>query len=150
MANGFSLTRDDGLPAFAERFAGIGVTACAFDFRYLGASSGEPRQLVDPALQCADFRAAVSFARELEGVDPDAIAVWGFSGAGGHAIYVAAGDQRIAAAVALCPMTDLIAFMLGIPVRNLLRLAVDTFRNAGGAAGPRRSPLLGRRAPTPR
>jgi hypothetical protein len=48
MANGFSLTRDDGLPAFAERFAGIGVTAFAFDFRYLGASNGEPRQLIDP------------------------------------------------------------------------------------------------------
>jgi len=142
MANGFSLTRDDGLPAFAERFAGIGVTAFAFDFRYLGASSGEPRQLVDPALQCADFRAAVSFARELEGVDPDAIAVWGFSGAGGHAIYVAAGDQRIAAAVALCPMTDLIALMLGIPVRNLLRLAVDTFRNARGR-GPLQIPVVG-------
>jgi hypothetical protein len=27
MANGFSLTRDDGLPAFAERFAGVGITA---------------------------------------------------------------------------------------------------------------------------
>src|SRR5262249_18534583 len=111
-----------------------------------GASGGEPRQLVDPDLQCADFRAAVSFARELEGVDRDAIAVWGFSGAGGHAIYLAAGDQRIAAAVALCPMTDLIALMLRIPVRNLPPLAVDTLRNAGG-----RTPApLGRRAPTPR
>jgi hypothetical protein len=27
MANGFSLTRDDGLPAFAEWFAGVGITA---------------------------------------------------------------------------------------------------------------------------
>jgi len=132
MANGFSLTRDDGLPAFAERFAGIGVTAVAFDFRYLGASTGEPRQLIDPDLQRADFRAAVSFARQLEGVDRDAIAVWGFSGAGGHAIYVAACDQQIAAAVVLCPMADLIALMLRIPVRNLLRLAADTFRNAAG------------------
>ena len=132
MANGFSLTREDGLPAFAERFAGIGLTAFAFDFRYLGASSGQPRQLIDPDLQCADFRAAVSFARELEGVDPDVVAVWGFSAAGGHAIYTAADDHKIAAAIALCPVTDLTAFMLRLPPRNLVRLAVDALRNAAG------------------
>jgi fermentation-respiration switch protein FrsA (DUF1100 family) len=132
MANGFSLTRDDGLPAFAERFAGIGVVALAFDFRYLGASGGEPRQLIDLDLQREDFRAAVSFARRLEGVDGDAVAVWGFSAAGGHAIYTAADDKEIAAAVALCPATDVIAFMLRTPVRNSLRLAVDTLRNSAG------------------
>ena len=47
MANGFSLTRDDGLPAFAERFAGEGITALTFDFRHLGGSGGEPRQVID-------------------------------------------------------------------------------------------------------
>ena len=46
MANGFSLTRDDGLPAFAQRFAGVGITALTFDFRHLGGSGGEPRQLI--------------------------------------------------------------------------------------------------------
>jgi uncharacterized protein len=143
LANGFSLTRDDGLPAFAEQFAGIGVTALAFDFRYLGASGGEPRQLIDPDLQRADFRAAVSFARGLEGVDADAVAVWGFSAAGGHAIYTAADDQEIAAAIALCPMTDVIAFMLSTPARNLLRLAVDTVRNAAGRR-PVQIPAVGR------
>jgi fermentation-respiration switch protein FrsA (DUF1100 family) len=69
MANGFSLTRDDGLPAFAERFAGVGITALTFDFRHLGGSGGEPRQLVDADRQQADFRAAVSLARGLEGID---------------------------------------------------------------------------------
>jgi fermentation-respiration switch protein FrsA (DUF1100 family) len=132
MANGFSLTRDDGLPAFAERFAGIGVTALAFDFRHFGASGGEPRQFVDLDLQRVDFRAAVSFARGLEGVDGDAVAVWGFSVAGGHAIYTAAGDQEIAAAIALCPMTDVIAFVRRMPRRNLFRATVDTLRNVAG------------------
>ena len=143
MANGFTLTRDDGLPRFAERFAGIGLTALAFDFRYLGASGGEPRQLVDPDLQLADFRAAVSFARGLEDVDGAAIAVWGFSGAGGHAVYTAARDPAIAAAVALCPVTDLIAFTLGMPPRNSLRLAIDALRNAAGR-GPVHVPAVGR------
>ncbi len=132
MANGFSLTRDDGLPAFAERFAEVGLTAVVFDFRHFGASGGEPRQLTDLDRQRADFRAAVSFARGLEDVHGDAVAVWGFSVAGGHAIYTAAGDEEIAAAVALCPLTDLIAFVRRMPRRNLLRANVDTLRNVAG------------------
>jgi dienelactone hydrolase len=132
MANGFSLTHEDGLPAFAERFADIGLTVLTFDFRYLGRSGGEPRQLIDLDRQRADFRAAVSFARGLDGVDGDAVAVWGFSAAGGHAIYTAADDQRIAAVLALCPVTDSIAFIRGTPVRNSLRIALDTLRSAAG------------------
>lgn len=143
MANGFSLTRDDGLPAFAERFASIGVTAVAFDFRHFGTSGGEPRQLVDVDRQLADFRAAVSFARGLDGVDSDAVVVWGFSVAGGHAIYTAAGDERIAAAIALCPMTDILAFVRRMPARNLLRANVDTLRNVMGHRRVR-IPVVGR------
>jgi uncharacterized protein len=129
MANGFSLTREDGVPAFAERFASIGVTAVAFDFRHFGGSGGEPRQLVDVDRQLVDFRAAVSFARGLDGVDSDAVVVWGFSVAGGHAIYTAAGDEQIAAAIAFCPMTDILAFARRMPARNWLRANVDTLRN---------------------
>ena len=132
MANGFSLTRDDGLPAFAERFASIGVAAVAFDFRHFGGSGGQPRQLIDLDRQLADFQAAVSFARGLDGVDGDAVAVWGFSVGGGHAIYTAASDQRIAAVIALCPMTDILAFVRRMPVRNALRVNVDTLRNMVG------------------
>jgi uncharacterized protein len=129
MANGFSLTRDDGLPAFAERFASVEITALTFDFRHLGGSGGEPRQVIDSDRQHADFRAAVSFARGLEGIDGDAVAVWGFSLGGGHAIYTAAGDHKIAAAVALCPMTDVIAFVREMPKRNSLAMNVVTLRN---------------------
>jgi dipeptidyl aminopeptidase/acylaminoacyl peptidase len=128
-ANGFSLTRDDGLPAFAERFAGAGITALTFDFRHLGESGGEPRQLIDGGRQQADFRAAVAFARGLAGVDPDAVAVWGFSFAGGHTIYTAADDHEIVAAVALRPMTDVIAFVRSMPMRNSLGMNVATLRN---------------------
>jgi hypothetical protein len=129
MANGFSLTQDDGLQVFAERFAAVGITALTFDFRHLGRSGGEPRQLIDAARQHADFRAAVSFARGLEDVDSDAVVVWGFSLAGGHAIYTAAYDHKIAAAVALCPMTDVLAFVWKMPLRNSLGMNLATVRN---------------------
>ena len=36
MAHGFSLTRHDGLPAFAEQLAGAGATVLVFDHRHLG------------------------------------------------------------------------------------------------------------------
>jgi fermentation-respiration switch protein FrsA (DUF1100 family) len=132
MANGFSLTRDDGLPAFAERFAGEGITALTFDFRHLGGSGGEPRQVIDTNRQQADFGAAVSFARGLEGIDADAVAVWGFSSGGGLAIYTAAGDHKIAAAVALCPATDTIALLRRMPMRTLHAVNVAILRNMLG------------------
>ena len=132
MANGFSLTRDDGLPAFAERFAGVGITALTFDFRHLGGSGGEPRQVIDTNRQRADFRAAVSFARGLEGIDADAVAVWGFSSGGGLAIYTAADDHRIAAVIALCPATDTIALLRSMPMRTLHAVNVAILRNMLG------------------
>ena len=132
MANGFSLTHDDGLPAFAERFAGVGITALTFDFRHLGESGGEPRQVINTNRQQADFGAAVSFARGLEGVDGDAVAVWGFSSGGGLAIYTAAADHGIAAVIALCPATDTIAFLRRMPMRTLNAVNVAILRNILG------------------
>jgi uncharacterized protein len=132
MANGFSLTQDDGLPAFAERFAGEGITALTFDFRHLGESGGEPRQVINIGRQQADFGAAVSFARGLEGIDADAVAVWGFSSGGGLAINIAADDNWVAAAVALCPATDTIAFMRRMPMRSLNAVNVAILRNMLG------------------
>jgi fermentation-respiration switch protein FrsA (DUF1100 family) len=132
MANGFSLTRDDGLPAFAERFAGEGITALTFDFRHLGGSGGEPRQVIDTNRQRADFGAAVSFARGLEGVDADAVAVWGFSSGGALAIYTVADDHRIAAAIALCPAADTIAYLRSIPMRTLNAVNLAILRNMLG------------------
>jgi pimeloyl-ACP methyl ester carboxylesterase len=129
MGNGFSLTQDDGLPAFAKRFADEGITALSFDFRHLGGSGGEPRQVINIGRQQADFGAAVSFARGLEGIDADAVAVWGFSSGGGLAINTAADDHRIAAAIALCPATDTIAFMRRMPMRTLNAVNVAILRN---------------------
>jgi acetyl esterase/lipase len=132
MANGFSLTSDDGLPAFAERFAQAGITALTFDFRHLGRSGGEPRQVINTDRQQADFGAAVSFARGLEGIDADAVAVWGFSSGGGLAINIAAADHRIAAVIALCPATDTIAFLRRMPMRTLNAVNVAILRNMLG------------------
>jgi uncharacterized protein len=129
MANGFSLTIEDGLPAFAQRFAAEGFVVVAFDFRHLGASGGDPRQVVDYARQHADYAAAVCFARQLDEVNPRAVAVWGFSVSAGHAIQTAADDAGIAAVIGLNPMLDAAAFALRSP-RNTARIMFDGTREA--------------------
>jgi pimeloyl-ACP methyl ester carboxylesterase len=112
MGHGFSLTRRDGIPDYAERFAAAGLAVLAFDYRYWGDSEGEPRRWFSLRRQLADWRAAVMFARGLEGVDPDRIAVWGMSMGGGHALTTAATDPRVAGVVAVVPIADGLAVML--------------------------------------
>jgi hypothetical protein len=106
MAHGFGGTMDSGLLPFAEAFAEAGLDVLLFDYRCFGDSTGEPRQFAWPSRHREDYKAAVEFARGLGGVDPEAIVLWGTSWSGGHAVYVAADDPRIAAVVIQTPDVD--------------------------------------------
>ena len=90
MANGFGGTRDSGLVAFAGPFAAAGCDALIFDYRGFRASAGTPRQDVAFRRQRRDYHAAIAAARELPGVDPDRIVLWGTSYSAGHVAAVAA------------------------------------------------------------
>src|SRR5439155_3063383 len=63
MAHGLGGQKAFRLDAYAERFAGAGLAALVFDYRHFGDSEGEPRQLVSIQRQLADWRAAITFAR---------------------------------------------------------------------------------------
>jgi len=76
MAHGFSATRDDGLPAYAEAFRDAGFAVVLFDYRHFGASTGEPRQLLDIGRQHDDYRSVIAWPRRLDGIDPDRIVLW--------------------------------------------------------------------------
>jgi fermentation-respiration switch protein FrsA (DUF1100 family) len=106
MAHGIAGTRDSGLLPFAETFAEAGLDVLLFDYRCFGDSTGEPRQLALPPRHREDYVAAVGFARGLGGVDPERIVLWGTSWSGGHVVYVAAYDPRIAAIVSQTPDMD--------------------------------------------
>ncbi|MFC8047151.1 alpha/beta hydrolase [Nocardia sp. NPDC057353] len=106
MGHGLGAVREMRLDAYAERFAARGWAVLVFDYRHLGASGGEPRQLLDIGRQLADWHAALAFARGLSGIDPSRIALWGSSFGGGHVLRVAAEDGAVAAVVAQCPFTD--------------------------------------------
>lgn len=107
MAHGFSGTMDWIVPDFAARFADGGLAVLIFDYRYLGESGGEPRQLIDSRKQRDDLRRAVAFARSLPGIDADRIGLWGTSLGGSHVVNLAAQDPTIAAVVANVPGLDL-------------------------------------------
>jgi pimeloyl-ACP methyl ester carboxylesterase len=106
MAGGFAVTKEPGTDRFAGRFHDAGFGVLAFDPRRLGESGGEPRQVVRIKDELADWRAAIEFARTLPGVDPDRIALWGFSLSGGHVLRVAARGARVAAVIAQTPNAD--------------------------------------------
>ncbi|MCB0929445.1 MAG: alpha/beta hydrolase [Mycolicibacterium insubricum] len=106
MAHGLGGVKEERLDAFAERFVEAGYACLVFDYRYFGASGGEPRQVLDVASQRADWKAAIAFARSLPTVDPDRVVVWGTSFGGGHSIVTAAQDKRVNAVIAQCPFTD--------------------------------------------
>jgi pimeloyl-ACP methyl ester carboxylesterase len=111
MANGFSLTRHDGLPPFAERLAAAGCYVLAFDHRYLGDSGGEPRQRFRIGHQQEDWRNAIAHVRGLdEGIEK--VVVWGYSFAGAHASRMAAEREDVDGALLLFPFADGLARML--------------------------------------
>ncbi len=95
-----------GLPKYADIFTANGFAVFIFDYRYFGASDGEPRQILDIAAQRDDYRSAIDYVRHCPGIDPQRIALWGSSNSGGHVLAVAAGDPAIAAVISQVPMID--------------------------------------------
>jgi pimeloyl-ACP methyl ester carboxylesterase len=145
MAHGFGATMDSGLLPFAEAFAEAGLDVLLFDYRCFGNSTGEPRQFAWPPRHREDYKAAVEFARGLDGVDPDRIVLWGTSWSGGHVVYVAADDPRIAAVVTQTPDFDGVATLrhlgryagIGQQLRLTMLGARDALRMVRG-----REPLM--------
>src|SRR4051812_48298601 len=130
LAHGFGGVREARLWAYAERFAAAGMAALVFDYRHFGASEGEPRQLLDVARQLDDWRAAIAFARGLDGIDPERVALWGTSFGGGHVAVVASEDHRVAAAISQGTFIDGPSSLWEAGPRNMLRLTVAGVRDA--------------------
>ncbi|MQA10935.1 MAG: alpha/beta fold hydrolase [Pseudonocardiaceae bacterium] len=122
MAHGFAATRELRLDEYAERFQAAGIGVLLFDYRFFGASAGQPRQLVDIRCQLDDWRAAIACGRGIDWVDAERVALFGTSYSGGHVVTMAAEDSRIAAIVAQCPFSDGLATVRRIPPISALRL----------------------------
>ena len=133
MAHGWTGVREQALDAYAERFAAAGLAVLLFDYRHFGASQGEPRQLLDVRRQLEDWAAAVSYARTLQGIDTERIALWGSSFSGGHVLSTAARDHRIAAVVSQVPFIDGFKNLRFLGARRALIVVREGLRDALGA-----------------
>jgi uncharacterized protein len=102
MAHGWAAVKEMNLDLFAGAMSDAGLAALVFDHRGFGASSGLAGD-IDPNLQIADYRAALSYAERLPRVDSRRLGIWGTSYSGGHVLRVAELDDRVRVAVAQVP-----------------------------------------------
>lgn len=146
MAHGFAAERSFRLPAFAEAFAGRGLAAYVFDYRYFGDSGGEPRNLVDPVCQREDWDAAIDHVRSLPMADGGKMALWGTSFSGGHVIMAVGRHPDIRAIVAQAPYVGGLSSMPRPALRDLARSGIaaarDMFRLLTGR-DPHYVPVVG-------
>ena len=147
LAHGFAGVKEARLDAYAERFAATGFAALVFDYRHFGDSGGEPRLLIDIGRQHDDWRAAIDYARGLEGIDGRRIAVWGTSFSGGHVITLAAEAGDFAAVIAQSPYTDGIATLWSTGLADNIRMSRAAIADVVGSLfgdRPRLMPVVAR------
>ncbi len=106
MAHGFSAPKEALLQNFADRFAAAGFVVVVFDYRFLGASEGEPRGQIFPTEQIEDYRNAITWTQMQKEVDPNRIGVWGTSYSGAHVLHLGAFDRRVKAVVSQVMLVD--------------------------------------------
>ena len=106
MAGGWCYVKELRQPQYAAEFVRRGFAALIFDYRYLGASDGEPRQHLDPWKQIEDYRNAISYLETRPDIDADRIGVWGISYSGGHVLILGVIDPRVKVIVSNVPVID--------------------------------------------
>lgn len=103
LAHGWAMTAGGDLENYAAIIAEHNIACLTIDFRNLGASTGQPRQHLDPFQQIEDIRSAIDYLQQRPEIDKTRIGIWGSSYAGGHVISVAGIDFRVKAAVSQVP-----------------------------------------------
>ncbi|GGG24114.1 hypothetical protein GCM10007304_42440 [Rhodococcoides trifolii] len=131
-APGFAGVKEMLIPDYSRDLAALGIASLAFDYPGFGASGGELRQHIDLPQQLRTFHSALEHLVHHPCIDPERIGVWGTSMSGGHALAVAAADERVTAVAAIIPFISL------SPTGNLGLAPVvvrDVLRRAAGRPG---------------
>jgi pimeloyl-ACP methyl ester carboxylesterase len=104
MAHGTTATVTMVADKYAQVFCRAGLAVLLYDHRNFGKSEGEPRQEINPWIQCRGYSDALKVAEKLDGIDPGRIALWGDSYTGGQVIVVGAIEPRVKTIVAQVPV----------------------------------------------
>lgn len=146
LVHGFGATHEMAMPSYERWFSNAGMAVVSFDYRFNGASPGEPRQRIRVRCLLADVESALDFTAAHPAVDSSRIALWGTSFGASHAMVVAARRPEVAAVVLNCPMIDGRNAARRLGVKHMVRLAwpitADLLRSIVGAA-PRYLPIVG-------
>ena len=135
MAHGTSATIPMVADRYAEVFAEAGVSALLYDHRNMGISGGEPRQEINPWVQCRGYRDALNFASTIEDHDPNRMGVWGDSYSAGQVFVVAACDSRVKVVVAQCPVFGA-ELPDADPTREVFAAIRETFQSSDVSGDP--------------
>ena len=106
MCHGFTAVKELILPEIARHLVGLGYVVLTFDYRFLGASGGEPRRQIIPLQQIEDIRNAVTFLQNQPEVNSDRLGLFGESLGGANVSYAAGVEDRVRATVSVCGIGD--------------------------------------------
>ena len=92
-------------PHIARRLVELGCVALIWDYRGVGESEGEYGYL-NPLEQADDIRNGLTYLETNDKVDPDRMALLGFSFGAGMVPYVAGVDERVKCAISVAGWGD--------------------------------------------
>src|ERR1700722_16741658 len=98
MMHGFGANKNGGPEWICRQFPAWGYVALRFDYRGCGDSEGERGRVLHEQ-EVADGRNAVIYMAAGDAVDPEAIALCGWSLSGYGALQAAVLDPRVAAVI---------------------------------------------------
>ncbi|KAM0462238.1 hypothetical protein ACHAO4_001439 [Trichoderma viride] len=125
MTQGLTLLKEHYLPDFAGRFQAAGYAVLIYDHRGWGSSEGQPRNAVNPMQQAEDYHDAIIFARNIKGIDPSRVAMWGIGHSGGAAMISAGNDDYVKAVMLVMPLTSGARDAAGFPPELIDRSRAD-------------------------
>ena len=82
---------------YAAQLADEGFVTIAYDASYQGESTGEPRQLENPAIRTEDVSAVIDYLTTLPYIDGDRVGAMGICAGAGYTANAAIDDPRIKA-----------------------------------------------------
>lgn len=122
MAPSFAGLRQFKLGQYAQRFAQAGYAVVIFDYRFWGASTGAPRELISLEYQIDDWKKVIQFLSSSDQVDARKIVLWGTALSGGYVLTLAAQLKNIYAIMVQTPFVDGVASAKLYPMLQLLKV----------------------------
>lgn len=103
VAGSWTTVKEQMAGIYAQKLAAQGFAALAFDFRFFGESSGEPRQYESPTAKIRDIRNAVTYLCSLDAIAGERIGVLGICAGAAYMAMATAADNRVKSFVAVAP-----------------------------------------------